>query len=130
MTSPSKFITSSDYASTPAPLTGAREIVLTTTASQYISARSTIEQYTEITVGDDFDFANYIITCDEEPTLCAYNWFLVINQYGTAINALVQPIGNKIRLSAIYTSIDGGTFTGSYTFRAVVIPMKSPYNSQ
>lgn len=127
MTSPSKFQSSSDYSSTPAPLTGAKQLVLTTPASQYVPALGDIEYYSEITISEDFDTLLFILTCDEVPSICSYNTILRVGG-ATHIDACVIPVNNKARLVAVYTSIDGGTFTGSYTFRAVVIPIKSPYN--
>ncbi len=128
MTFPSEFIANSDLGSTPAPLSGAKEIVLTTPASQYVSALSVVEHYSEIIVDEEFDIANYILTCDEEPSLCAYNWYLELDQYGVKVDVCVVPMGNRIRLLASYTSLYGATFTGSYTFRAVVVPVQSPYS--
>lgn len=128
MTSPSKFISSSDYSSTPAPLSGAREITFTTPASQYVQALNFVEYHSDITIGEDYDTLLYIITCDQLPDLCAYNWALTIDYLSGQINANIFPIQNKARLLISYSATDNHTFSGSYTFRAVVVPIKSPYN--
>lgn len=128
MPSPSKFISNSDLASTPAPLSGAIVLTITTPASQYVGANTIVEYKTETTIDKDFDFVNTIITCDEYPNLCSYNRFLTIDQSGVRCDASVNIIGNKIQLFTTYSSLLNATFTGQYTFRAIIIPMKSPYS--
>lgn len=128
MTSPSKFIASSDFASTPAPLAGAKEITFTTPASQYVSALNFVEFHADVAIGEDFDTLLYILTCDELPDLCAYNWALTIDDLEGQINASVVPMQNNARLLISYSAIANHTFSGAYTFRAVVVPIKSPYN--
>lgn len=126
MPSPSKFIANSDLASTPAPMSGAITLSITTPASQYVAENTIVEYSTEATVSDDFDFVYSIITCDEEPTICAYNEYASIDQYGIRCDASINIVGDKIQLWATYSSLLNATFTGSYTFRAIVIPIKSP----
>lgn len=130
MPCPSKFISSSDYASTPAPLSGAKVLTLTTPASQYVQMKQVVEYTTEITLEYDFDALEYIITCDEEPSLIGYSERLSIDSVGTYLEAGVCPVGrNRVQLYATYYSnLQSDTFTGQYTFRAIVIPMKSPYS--
>lgn len=127
MPSPSKFIANSDLASTPAPLSGAQIITLTTPASQAIVANVPVKVYQEIPLDGEFDTINFIMTCQEVPQIIAYNERLYIFQNGLYLIANATPIGNKVRLSATYTSTLSGTFTGPYTFRAIIVPMKSPY---
>lgn len=128
MPSPSKFIANSDLASTPAPMSGAVVLTITTPASQYVAENTIVEYKTETTISDDFDFVYSIITCNEEPDICAYNRYASIDQYGVRCDASINIVGNKIQLWATYSSLLDATFTGSYTFRAIVIPMKSPYS--
>lgn len=128
MPSPSKFIADSDLASTPAPMSGAVVLTITTPASQYVAERTTVEYKTETTISEGFDFVYSIITCDEAPEICAYNRYASIDQSGVRCIASINIIGNKVQLWATYSSLLDATFTGSYTFRAIVIPMKSPYS--
>lgn len=129
MPSPSKFIETSDLASTPAPLSGAKTITLTSPASQAIVANVPIIIYQEISLDGDFDTINFILTCNEEPNLIAYNERLDIQQGGLHLIVNATPKGDKVRLFGVYTSTLSGTFSGSYTFRAVIIPMKSPFSA-
>lgn len=128
MPSPSKFIADSDLASTPAPMSGAVVLTITTPASQYVAEHTIVEYKTETTISGGFDFVYSIITCDEAPEICAYNRYASIDQYGVRCIASINIIGNKIQLWATYSSLLDATFTGSYTFRAIVVPMKSPYS--
>lgn len=128
MPSPSKFIADSDLASTPAPMSGAVVLTITTPASQHVAERTIVEYKTETTISGGFDFVYSIITCDEAPEICAYNRYASIDQSDVRCIASINIIGDKIQLWATYSSLLDATFTGQYTFRAIVIPMKSPYS--
>lgn len=127
MPSPSKFIADSDFASTPAPMSGAIVLTITTPVSQYVAENTIVEYKTEMTISEDFDFVYSIITCDEVPEICAYNRYASIDQSGVRCDASINIVGNKIQFWTTYSALLNATFTGSYTFRAIVIPIKSPY---
>lgn len=130
MPCPSKFIANSNLASTPAPLSGAKTLSITTPASQYVQMKQVVEYTAEITLEDEFDALEYIITCDEEPNLVGYSEHLTIDINGTYLVAGVCPIGrNRVQLYATYYSnLQNDTFSGQYTFRAIAVPTKSPYS--
>lgn len=123
---PSKFITNSDFASTPAPLTGGQSIVLTTPASVSVQQLETKVYTQSVTFDDDFDTVDFIITCDEFPDINIYNGYYS-EQGGSFLFVSVEISGRTVSLVAVFTAFWSATFTGSRTFRAVVVPMKTPY---
>lgn len=129
MTQPSKFISNSDLSSTPSSLLGAKEVVLATPASVNVSALTPVEYKQTITFGQDFDTINFSISCDELPNINAYNDYVEIsNNAGINLWVSVEISGNNVSLVGVFGSIVGGTFSGSYTLRAIIVPIKSPFS--
>lgn len=126
MAYPNDFISNSDYASTPAPLEGAKKIDLTTPASVPVGALEVVEFSESVQFDKDFDAVEYIITCDEFPELVAINWSY--SEYADAdLFVSVSITGKRVSLVAVFTNFHASTFVGERHFHAVVVPIKSPF---
>lgn len=125
---PSKLISDSDLSSTPASMSGGQKITLTTPSNVACGANNVVSYESTITIGEGFDMVDYIITIDELPDVNVYNGYT--QEYGLNVTlwGSVEVSGNVVKLVATYGSLLGGTFSASRTFRAVVIPIKSPFS--
>lgn len=125
---PSKLITDSDLSSTPASLSGGRKITLTTPANVSCNANSIVSYESTIAISEEFDMVDYIITIDELPDVNVYNGYT--QEYGPNVTlwGSVEVSGNIVKLAATFGSLLGGTFPASRTFRAIIIPIKSPFS--
>lgn len=128
MTQPSKFIADSDLSSTPSSLMGAKEIVLTTPANVNVPALGVAEYRQSVSFGQDFDSVNFSITCDELPNINAYNGYIEVEQNAINLWVSIEIANNTVSLVGVISGLVGGTFANSYTFRAVVVPIKTPYS--
>lgn len=129
---PARLIFDSDLSSTPAPLQGGVSLVLTTPANVYAPAFQPVYFESSVTFGEQFDTVDYILTCDENPEIIVYNGYIsedFVHFDFATIFASVVIEGRTVKLIATVASADGGTFEPSRTFRATVIPTKSPFSA-
>lgn len=129
---PARLIFDSDLSSTPAPLQGGVSLVLTTPANVYAPALQPVYFEASATLTVQFDTVDYILTCDELPTVNVYNGYIsedYVNLDFATIWASVVIDGQTVKLVATVGSTDGGTFEPSRTFRATIIPLKSPFSA-
>lgn len=124
---PSKFISSSDYSSTPLPLSGGRTLVLNTPAEVQVRGMGTVNYSTSVTIDGDFDTVNFILTCDQYPDINVYNGYIQISEVAE-FWASVEISGNKVRLIGTYTCFWDEVFHQALTIRATIIPIKSPFS--
>lgn len=123
---PNKFISHSDFASTPAPLQGAKKIDLTTPANVSVTPLETKEFRNYVTFDQPFDTVEYILTCDEYGDLIVYNGS--ISEYDDLdIFVSIDIQGNTVSLVAVFTNFIAGTMAEERHYHAVVTPIKSPY---
>lgn len=126
---PSKFISDSDLSSTPSSLEGGKRITLTTPSSVTCQALKTVAYSSSATFAKDFDTVEFIITCDQFPDINVYNGYVeVVGADGITIFTSIEISGRTVRLVATYTAFWDATYSGSLTFRAVVVPIKSPFS--
>lgn len=124
---PSKFISSSDYSSTPLPLSGGRTLVLNTPANVQVQGMNTTNYSTSVTIDGDFDTVDFILTCDQYPDINVYNGYIQISEVAE-FWASVEISGNKVRLIGTYTCFWNEVFHQALTIRATIIPIKSPFS--
>jgi hypothetical protein len=124
---PSKFISSSDYSSTPLPLSGGRTLVLNTPAEVQVRGMGTVNYSTSVTIDGDFDTVSFILTCDQYPDINVYNGYIQISEVAE-FWASVEISGNKVRLIGTYTCFWDEVFHQALTIRATIIPIKSPFS--
>lgn len=123
---PNKFISNSDYASTPAPLEGAKTIDLTIPANTSVNPLEIKKFIEQVSFDKPFDSISYIISCDELPDITAYNsTYRLYDMLDIYVYIKIQ--GNVVSLISLYTDIIGGTCPTTYHFHTVVIPIKSPF---
>lgn len=126
---PARLIADSDLSSTPAPLAGAITLELKTPANVVTQGLSPITFESSYTFDEQFDTVDYILSCDELPDVMTYNSYLEENNNLTTVWVFIKLEGRTVKLTAIFDSTDGGTFEPSRTFRATVIPTKSPFSA-
>lgn len=128
MPHPNNFISNSDYASTPAPLSGGKIIDLTTPANIQVYEYQTKVFSSTIYFDEPFDSVQYIITCDEFPNVsCINNGF---TEFGLADMMVSLDISdnNSATLYATFTQFWDATFADVRHLHAYVVPIKSPFN--
>lgn len=131
MNYPTRFILNSDYASIPAPLLPPVKLSVTAPTGMAIPnfAMNTVDTFAYL--DGDFDFLNWEISCDQYPQMSVHNGILRVDtpEFGSVI-ATVDPLENGTVRFRAYTSGSGTTqryLTHDYTFRATVMPMRSPF---
>lgn len=125
---PNKFISNSNFASTPAPLEGAKKIDLTTPANVSVDAFELVEFQEQVLFENGFDAVEYIITCDEYPDVHIVNGSYV--EYGaTDLLVSIDIQNSAVILCAVFTNRWSATFPDVRHFHAVVIPIKTPYET-
>ena len=123
---PNKFITNSTFASTPAPIDGAKKINLTTPANVSVGAFELVEFQEKVVFENGFDAVEYIITCEEFPDVKIINGsYVEYNLADLLVSIDIQ--GNTVSLCAVFTNHWASTFPAQRHFHAVVIPIKTPY---
>lgn len=125
---PARFISSSDYSSTPSSLEGAKKIVLSTPANVFVPELSVVNYQSSTTFSGGFDSVDFIITCDQYPAVNVYNSYVEFSDGGVTMWASIEIVDNTVRLVATYASFWDATFAPSLTLRAVVIPIKTPFS--
>lgn len=134
MAHPSEFVANSDFASTPASLAGAVELTLTTPTNiqlqEYVPTTLQVEQ----TLDGDFDSFVAYLSMDGKDEI-QINDRLGMQEIGTYSVfycwAKVEMLSSrKVALKAVFSSFSN-TSTGniSHTFKAIVIPIKAPYQA-
>lgn len=123
---PNKFISHSDFASTPAPLQGAKKIDLTTPANVSVGALQKKEFRQSVFFNEPFDTVEYILTCDEHNDLIVFDGSIA--EYDDLdIFVSIEIQGTVVSLIAVFTNFTAGTMVNERHYHAVVAPIKSPY---
>ena len=126
MPCPSKFISNSDYSSTPLSLSGGKTLVLNTPANVQVQGLNTVNYSTSVTLDGDFDTVDFILTCDQYPDINVYNGYIQISEVAE-FWASIEVSGNRVRLVGTYPAFWNTTFSQALTIRATIIPIKSPF---
>lgn len=129
MTQPSKFISNSDFASTPSSLLRPKHLILTPPASFNIVAYEPTVFSTSATFERDFDsFVAYVWMDDDSAMLI--NGQIKVRSTADGWIKVVMKNSRTVVLQAIYSEFWATTVTNNHTFHAVVVPILSPYKAQ
>lgn len=134
MTQPSKFISNSDFSSTPSSLLPPKHLVLTPPTSFNVPELTPVIYKTTARFAQDFDsFVSYLSADDEDDMIINGEITIAELVDGVFVNGWVKAVminSRTIELRAIYSSFSANTFHNHHTFKATIIPILSPYQAQ
>lgn len=129
MTQPSKFISSSNFASTPSSLLQPKHLVLTPPASFQVYEKEATVFRTSAKFAQDFDSFVAYLWMDNEPEMLI-NGQIYIRTNADGWVKVVMTDSRTCELQAIYSEFWDTTVSNTHTFHAVVVPILSPYQAQ
>lgn len=129
MTQPSKFISNSDFASTPSSLLPPKHLILTPPSSFEVQALVPTVFSSSATFPRDFDSFVAYLWMDNEPEMLINGQIKVLDTANGWIKVEMRN-SRTVVLRAVYSQFWDTTVTNNHTFHAVVVPILSPYKAQ